>query len=109
MLFVIGMFLFSITFVVNLTADLVDPRRQSLMGQFSVTARAASCALSPAERSRECVFGTMTACLVDPAGRDHRDDDRPRRAGAELLAFLFDNPTNGMTAGGIWSALVGTL
>ena len=76
------------------------------MGQFSVTAEGIG--RYRQQTVARVVFGTMTACLVIPLvgiiGMM-----LVRGAPALSFSFLFDFPTNGMTAGGIFPAIVGTL
>jgi phosphate transport system permease protein len=76
------------------------------MGQFSVTAQGT--ARYRQQTLARVVFGVMTACLVIPLvgiiGMMII-----RGAPALSFSFLFDYPTNGMTAGGIFPAIVGTL
>ena len=76
------------------------------MGQFSVTAEG----LGRYRRQTvaSVVFGTMTAFLVIPL-LGIIGMMIIRGAPALSFSFLFDYPTNGMTAGGIFPAIVGTL
>jgi phosphate transport system permease protein len=76
------------------------------MGQFSATANGL---MRYRQQSvARVVFGTMTACLVVPLIAIIAMMVI-RGAPALSFSFLFDYPTNGMTAGGIFPALVGTL
>jgi phosphate transport system permease protein len=76
------------------------------MGQFSITAEGRG--RYRRQTVASVVFGTMTACLVIPLV-GIITMMIIRGAPALSFSFLFDYPTNGMTAGGIFPAIVGTL
>ena len=104
-LFLIGVLLFLMTFVVNLTADLIvrGIRRKMMFTETPQVRRKLR-----QERIAKWAFFGMAASMIIPLmliiGY------LVQRAWPSLsLSFLVDVPVHGMKEGGIWPALVGTI
>ncbi len=107
-LFTLGILLFLVTFVINLTADLVVRGVRRTLGHVRRHRRSTPRNRTPPERSFALLFLLMTVLLILPVliilGV------LVVKGGPAIIAdFLFTEPTNGMTAGGIFPALVGTI